>query len=143
MDVDGREFPVVNIGPLLDSLARHRREIRNESPGERDARQHDRAWEVARSLGSTKRNVVRAMLALVIADEVPDPKPPAEPAAPGAKAVLKPRKQQLFECYLCGRHATRALVVAVGDRWRCKSGDACQRRIRARPGSYNSQEGLW
>lgn len=81
----------MNIGPMLERLARHRREVRNESPGERAARQRVRAWEVARSLGSTKPNVVRAMLALVIADEVPDPKgDPVPPTAPGAKQVLKP-----------------------------------------------------
>ena len=84
----------MDIGPLLDGLARHRREVRNESPGERDRRQRNRAWEVARTLGSTKPNVVRAMLALVIADEVPDPKgDPVPDKAPGAKAVLKPKKQ--------------------------------------------------
>lgn len=35
-----------------------------------------------------------------------------------------------LECYLCGRQATTAVFVVVGDRYRCKSGDACQRRIR-------------
>ena len=83
------------IAPLLDGLARHRREVARESPGERAARQHDRAWELARSLGSTRPGVVRAMLALVSADERPMPEgDPAPPKAVGAKAVLQPRKRK-------------------------------------------------
>ena len=45
----------------------------------------------------------------------------------------------LTECYLCGRIASRTLLVPVDDRYRCKSVDCCQRRIRARPGSYTYQ----
>lgn len=41
----------------------------------------------------------------------------------------------LTECYLCGRIASRTLFILMpGDRYRCKSGDRCQRRMRARSG---------
>jgi hypothetical protein len=78
------------VAPLLDGLRRHRREVSRETPGERDTRQHNRAWEVARALGSTKPAVVRAMLALVAADERPMPEgDPVPPKAPGARDVFK------------------------------------------------------
>ena len=35
-------------------------------------------------------------------------------------------------CYLCGREATPGLFVKVGTNYRCKSGLACQTRIRSR-----------
>ena len=66
---------------------------RDETPDERHSRQRVRAWEVARALGSTAPAVVRAMLALVIADELPHPQgDPVPPKAPGAKQVLKTAK---------------------------------------------------
>jgi hypothetical protein len=78
---------------LLASLARHRRTVGNESPEERARRQRHRAEDVAHSLGSTRPGVVRAMLALVVADEMPSPKgDPPPPVAPGARVALPPKK---------------------------------------------------
>lgn len=35
------------------------------------------------------------------------------------------------QCYLCARFATRGYLFRMSDgRWRCKSSNACQRRIR-------------
>lgn len=73
--------------------ARHRYALRNEQPAERARRQQARAEQMAYELGSTRPNVVKAMLALVQADEVINPKgDPPPPAAPGARAVQKPKK---------------------------------------------------
>lgn len=72
-------------------LARHRAAIRNERPEERARRQEHRAWQMAQQLGSTRPNVVKAMLALVQADEKTVAEgDPAEGRAPGARAALKP-----------------------------------------------------
>lgn len=46
----------------------------------------------------------------------------------------------LFECTFCGREMTRALMVPLGDGYRCKSGDSCQRRTRARLRATQSDE---
>jgi hypothetical protein len=35
------------------------------------------------------------------------------------------------KCYLCGRRASSGLFIAVGEQYRCKSGDSCGRRIRS------------
>lgn len=60
------------------------------TPDERARRQQVRAEQIARLLGSTRPNVVRAMLALVIADEQPAPSVERTAPAPGARAALKP-----------------------------------------------------
>lgn len=76
----------------LARLARHRHSVRNERPSEKAHRQHIRAEELARRLGSVRPSVVRAMLALVQADEHTNPKgDPPPPAAPGARGALKPK----------------------------------------------------
>lgn len=80
-----------HIAPLLDGLARHRRAVSRDTPTERARRQQIRAEEVARSLGSTRPSVVRAMLALVIADEHTAPRDEQTAPAPGARAALKPK----------------------------------------------------
>ena len=84
---------------LTTRLARHRAEVRNETPSERARRQQHRAYEVARGLGSTRPNMVKAMLALVQADEHTNPNgdPPA-PVAPGARAALKPKSPKSPRC---------------------------------------------
>jgi hypothetical protein len=75
-------------------LSRHRREVANEKPDERARRQQHRAEQMAHQLGSTRPGVVKAMLALVQADETVNPKgDPPDPVAPGARAALKPAKK--------------------------------------------------
>ncbi len=62
---------------------------------ERRAAQEKRAAEVARQLAGEDppRGLVRALLALVEADERPDPpKPQSAGPAPGARQVLKRKK---------------------------------------------------
>lgn len=80
----------------LAILRRHRREVANESPAERALRQRARADEVLRGLVGSRRvspAFRRWALALVIADEAPDPPgDPVPPKAPGARAVLKSAK---------------------------------------------------
>lgn len=76
----------------LATLARHRHSVRNENPSERARRQQHRAEALAHQLGSTRPSVVRAMLAMVQADEHTNPKgDPPPPAAPGARGALKPK----------------------------------------------------
>lgn len=46
---------------------------------------------------------------------------------------------QTFDCEFCGRPCTRGLIVFMGDgRARCKSGAACERRIRATKAAANA-----
>lgn len=69
-------------------LTRHRMSLRNENPGERARRQQHRAEQMAHELGSTRPNVVKAMLQLVQADEMIHPKgDPPPPVAPGARVT--------------------------------------------------------
>lgn len=73
-------------------LTRHRMSLRNERPEERARRQQHRAEQMAHELGSTRPNVVKAMLQLVQADEAINPKgDPPPPTAPGARVVAKPK----------------------------------------------------
>lgn len=69
-------------------LTRHRMSLRNEPPAERARRQQHRAEQMAHELGSTRPNVVKAMLQLVQADEMIHPKgEPPPPVAPGARVT--------------------------------------------------------
>lgn len=81
----------------LEVLHRHRREVANETAGERAGRQQARAYEVAHATtgGRVTPAILKWALDLVVADEHPDPPgDPVPPKAPGARAVLKPKSGQ-------------------------------------------------
>lgn len=88
-------------------LTAHRYAVRRESPGERARRQQHRAEQMAHELGSTRPNVVKAMLHLVIADEMIHPKgEPPLPVAPGARVTPKaPAKTSSTARVATGREA--------------------------------------
>lgn len=45
----------------------------------------------------------------------------------------------ILECCFCDRAASKTLMVLMGDaRWRCKSGPACERRVRAAERAKNA-----
>lgn len=82
----------------LDRLRRNRREVASETPAERARRQSHRADHIVADLTGGRHvnaSLRRAILALVVADEAPDPPGDLpEPKSPGARAVLKPTKKK-------------------------------------------------
>lgn len=80
------------------TLRAHRRSLGGETPAQRAQRQRHRAEALTHTLsaGHPRHSpaLLRAMLALVVADEAPDPPGDLpEPTPPGARAVLKPTKK--------------------------------------------------
>ncbi|MCH9728407.1 MAG: hypothetical protein K0U84_01765 [Actinomycetia bacterium] len=84
----------------LRELKRHRQECRVESPEERARRQQARAEQVAHDVtgGRVTRGIVKAMLALVVADEHPEPEgEKSSGVSPGARQVLKLKPKPVQE----------------------------------------------
>lgn len=80
------------IQAYLRGLRRHRQEVCGESAEERPRRQQARAEQVAFGLtgGRVTRGIVKAVLALVVADEHPEPEGErSSGVSPGARQVLK------------------------------------------------------
>lgn len=116
-----------------ERLSRHRNSLRHESPADRARRQRHRAEQMAYELGSTRPNVVKAMLELVQADEAISPKgDPAPPAAPGARAVQKPAKPK----------TSSTARVALGEEAR-GPGDTGRSTVAKRNSSQPEQMGFW